>query len=194
MRKMYIVLYTCLAIRSVHLDLVADLTLSSFLQSFRRFCSTYCVSDFLFTDNAKQFLASQKVLNNAFTSDEFEEHLRQHKIQHRTIPVYASWVGGVYERQLKTVKHCLYKTVGKAKLHYFELLTQLSEIQNMENCRPITYVHSKLDNIEPLTPNKILKVHTNPRLQLVKCSVDDDPLWTSTSDDTHQQLNKTLQE
>ena len=64
----------------------------------------------------------------------------------------------------------------------------------MVNCRPITYFHSKLDDIEPLTPNKILKIHTNPRLQLVKCSVDDDPLWTSTSDDTHQQLNKTLQE
>ena len=93
MRKMYIVLYTCLAIRSVHLDLVPDLTLSSFLQSFRRFCSTYCVPDFLFTDNAKQFLASQKALENIFTSDEFQEHLRQHSIQHRTIPVYASWVG-----------------------------------------------------------------------------------------------------
>ena len=43
MKKMYVVLYTCLAIRCIHLDLVTDLSLKSFLQSFRRFCSTYCV-------------------------------------------------------------------------------------------------------------------------------------------------------
>ena len=194
MQKMYIVLYTCLAIRSIHLDLVPDLTLKSFLQSFRRFCSTHGVPDSLYTDNAKQFLASQKVLSNIFTSDEFQEHLTQQNIKHRTIPVYASWVGGVYERQIKTVKHCLYKTVGRAKLGYFELLTQLSEIQNMVNSRPITYVHSDIDEIEPLTPNKILKLHTNPRLLLVSNSEEDDPLWTSTPDDVHQQLNKTLQE
>lgn len=194
MKKMYIVLYTCLAIRCIHLDLVPDLGLKSFLQSFRRFCSTYCVPVSLYTDNAKQFLASQKVLDNIFTSDEFQEHLTQQNIEHRTIPVYASWVGGVYERQIKTVKHCLYKTVGRAKLDYFELLTQLSEIQNMVNSRPITYVHSELNNIEPLTPNKILKLHTNPRLQLVDHSEEADPLWTSTPDDTHQQINRTLHE
>ncbi|XP_043212925.1 uncharacterized protein LOC122377020 [Amphibalanus amphitrite] len=194
MKKMYVVLYTCLAIRCIHLDLVPDLSLKSFLQSFRRFCSTYCVPEFLYTDNAKQFLASQRVLNNIFISDEFQEHLTQHNIKHRTIPVYASWVGGVYERQIKTVKHCLYKSVGRAKLDYFELLTQLMEIQNMVNCRPITYVHSGIDDIEPLTPNKILKLHTNPRLHLAEYPEDADPLWTSTPDDTHQQLNNTLQE
>ena len=194
MKKMYVVLYTCLAIRCIHLDLVADLSLKSFLQSFRRFCSTYCVPAFLYTDNAKQFIASQKVLNNIFISDEFQEHLTQHNIKHRTIPVYASWVGGVYERQIKTVKHCLYKSVGRAKLDYFELLTQLMEIQNMVNCRPITYVHSGIDDIEPLTPNKILKLHTNPRLHLAEYPEDADPLWTSMPDDTHQQLNNTLQE
>ncbi|XP_043219934.1 uncharacterized protein LOC122380652 [Amphibalanus amphitrite] len=194
MRKMYIVLYTCLAIRCVHLDLVPDLSLGSFLQSFRRFCSTYGVPEFLYTDNAKQFLASQRVLINVFTSDEFQEYLTEQSIKHSTIPVYASWVGGVYERQIKTVKHCLYKTVGRAKLGYFELLTQLSEIQNMVNSRPITYVYSEIDDIEPLTPNKILKLHTNPRLQLVDSSHATDPLWVSTPQDVHQQLNKTLHE
>ena len=194
MRKMYIVLYTCLAIRCVHLDLVPDLSLGSFLQSFRRFCSTYGVPEFLYTDNAKQFLASQRVLIKIFTSDEFQEYLTEQSIKHSTIPVYASWVGGVYERQIKTVKHCLYKTVGRAKLGYFELLTQLSEIQNMVNSRPITYVYSEIDDIEPLTPNKILKLHTNPRLQLVDSSLATDPLWVSTPQDVHQQLNKTLHE
>ena len=39
MIKMYILIFTCLNIRAVHLDLISDLSTSSFLWSFRRFCN-----------------------------------------------------------------------------------------------------------------------------------------------------------
>lgn len=191
-RKVYIVLYTCMAIRAIHLDLVPDLTVKSFIQSFRRFCSAHCVPQSIYTDNARYFLASQRVLNNLFLSDEFKEHLQEHRIHHKTIPVYASWVGGVYERQVKTIKRCLHKSVGKAMLDYFELSTHLAEIQNVVNSRPITYVSSELNDLEPLTPNKILKVHTNPRLQMVEDPDDTDPLWQQQHNETHDQLNEII--
>ncbi|KAF0313908.1 hypothetical protein FJT64_015584 [Amphibalanus amphitrite] len=56
------------------------------------------------------------------------------------------------------------------------------------------FIDNEIDDIEPLTPNKILKLHTNPRLQLVDSSHATDPLWVSTPQDVHQQLNKTLHE
>lgn len=194
LKKMYIVLYTCLGIRAVHLDVVPDLSLNSFLQSFKRFCNTYCIPSSIYTDNAKQFLASDNYVNQALVSDEFKDHLSIHCIKHKTIPAYASWVGGVYERQIKTMKQCLYKTVGRAKLNYFDLMTNLSDIQNAINSRPLTYVHSQLNEVEALTPNKILKLHTNPRMQLVNDDQDSDPLWNPESDQSslHQQLNQTL--
>ena len=194
MKKVYIVLYTDLAIRSVHLDVVPDLTVKSFIQSFSRFCSIYRVPHTLYTDNASYFIAAQRLMENFFLSDDFREHLARLKIIHKTIPAYASWVGGVYERQVKTIKQCLHKTVGRAKLTYYELITHLAAIEDIVNGRPITYVNSQLEEIEPLTPNKILKVHSNPRLRLI-CEDDrDDPLWTSTPDDVHRQMNNTLQE
>ncbi|KAF0298900.1 hypothetical protein FJT64_003757 [Amphibalanus amphitrite] len=194
MKKVYIVLYTDLAIRSVHLDVVPDLTVKSFIQSFSRFCSIYRVPHTLYTDNASYFIAAQRLMENFFLSDDFREHLARLNIIHKTIPAYASWVGGVYERQVKTIKQCLHKTVGRVKLTYYELITHLAAIQDIVNGRPITYVNSQLEEIEPLTPNKILKVHSNPRLRLI-CEDDrDDPLWTSTPDDVHQQMNNTLQE
>ncbi|KAF0305677.1 hypothetical protein FJT64_022742 [Amphibalanus amphitrite] len=194
MKKVYIVLYTDLAIRSVHLDVVPDLTVKSFIQSFSRFCSIYRVPHTLYTDNASYFIAAQRLMENFFLSDDFREHLARLNIIHKTIPAYASWVGGVYERQVKTIKQCLHKTVGRAKLTYYELITHLAAIQDIVNGRPITYVNSQLEEIEPLTPNKILKVHSNPRLRLI-CEDDrDDPLWTSTPDDVHRQMNNTLQE
>ncbi|KAF0306140.1 hypothetical protein FJT64_022280 [Amphibalanus amphitrite] len=194
MKKVYIVLYTDLAIRSVHLDVVPDLTVKSFIQSFSRFCSIYRVPHTLYTDNASYFIAAQRLMENFFLSDDFREHLARLNIIHKTIPAYASWVGGIYERQVKTIKQCLHKTVGRAKLTYYELITHLAAIQDIVNGRPITYVNSQLEEIEPLTPNKILKVHSNPRLRLI-CEDDrDDPLWTSTPDDVHRQMNNTLQE
>ena len=121
--KMYIVLYTCLGLRCIHLDLVPDLTLNSFLQSFRRFCNTYRIPKSIYTDNAQYFIASRNYLEKALLEDEFQAHLQENGITHKTIPAYASWMGGAYERQIKTVKQCLYKTLGKAKIKYFELLT-----------------------------------------------------------------------
>ena len=192
MTKMYIVLYTCLAIRSVHFEVVPDLTVKSFIQSFSRFCSTYHVPHSIYTDNASYFVASQKVMENFFLSNDFKEHLESLNIVHKTIPAYASWVGGVYERQVKTMKKCLQKTVGRARLTYFELITHLAAIQDVVNGRPITYVNSELEDVEPLTPNKILKLHTNPRLRLVHDCDHGDPLWTQTPSSYHEDLNQTL--
>lgn len=195
MVKMYIVVYTCLGLRSVHLDLVPDMTLKSFLSSFQRFVNIYGVPDSIYTDNAKQFTASKPYLSDIFLSDELSDYLTQHSIQHKTIPVYASWVGGVYERQVKTVKSCLYKSVGRSKLNYFEMITVLSSIQNAINSRPITYVYSELNEIDALTPNKILKLSSNPGLQwkLDNDVEDGDSLWNPASHvDLHQAINNNL--
>ena len=90
------------------------------------------------------------------------------------------------------MKKCLQKTVGRARLTYFELITHLAAIQDVVNGRPITYVNSELEDVEPLTPNKILKLHTNPRLRLVHDCDHGDPLWTQTPSSYHEDLNQTL--
>ena len=192
--KVYIVLYTCLALRCVHLDVVPDLSLNSFLLSFKRFTSIYCTPDSIYTDNGTQFVASKNYLSQAFLSNEFKNHLEHHSIKHKTIPAGASWAGGIYERQIKTMKQCLYKTLGRAKVSYFELITCLADIQNCINNRPITYVHSEIDEIEALTPNKILKLNINPRLQLIESGDELDPLWApeGSSKSLHKSLIKTL--
>ena len=49
----------------------------------------------------------------------------------------APWWGGLFERRLDhSTKRCLRKIVGKAKLSYEELLTTLTEIEMVINCRP----------------------------------------------------------
>ena len=192
MTKMYIILYTCLSLRCVHLDLVPDMSLKNFLQSFKRFCNTYSIPNSIYTDNAKQFLSSKPYLAEVFKSDGFQQYLETHSIQHRTIPVYSSWVGGVYERQIKTVKQCLYKTVGRAKLKQYELLTVLSDIQNAINNRPLTYVYSDINDVCALTPNMVLKLSTSSQLHFDVNDQSEDPLWDVDPSSLHNQINEIL--
>ena len=124
-RKMYIILYTCLTLRAVFLDLVPDMSTLTFLMSFQRFSNIYGVPLKLYSDNAKSFISGGDALYKSLTSDLFTDHLRKNNIQHCRIPIYSAWVGSCWERQIRIVKSCLYKTVGRAKLTYFELLTSL---------------------------------------------------------------------
>ena len=190
---MFIILYVCLALRSISLDVVSSMSTNSLLQSLKRHCNLHGIPDSIYTDNAKQFLASKTYLNDALSSDDYKEFLDDHSITHKTIPSYGSWYGAIYERSVGTTKRNLYKTIGRAKLTYFELITHLSDIQNMINNRPLTYVHSEIDEIHALTPNMVIKPHANPRL-VYNVDSDPDPMWIPESErnPTHEEINRTL--
>ena len=53
--KVYICLFTCTAIRAVHLELVEDQTASAFLRAFKRFASRRGIPECIISDNAKTF-------------------------------------------------------------------------------------------------------------------------------------------
>ena len=137
----------------------------NFLMAFQRFCNTYSIPQYLYSDNARSFLKGGSVLENALKSKEFEDELEKCNIKHIRIPIYSAWVGSAWERLIRTMKNCLYKVVGRAKLTYYELLTSLSSIQLAINSRPLTY-RSSSDELEPITPNSFLRIHGNSSLIL----------------------------
>ena len=59
-QKAYICLYTCASTRAIHLELLRDLSVKSFLQSFRRFASRRGLPSTLLSDNAKTIKAGCK--------------------------------------------------------------------------------------------------------------------------------------
>ena len=64
-------------------------------------------------------------------------------------------VGGFYGRVVGTVKRCLKKIIGKAKLNHDELNTVMIEVESVLNSRPITYLYEELET-EPLTSSHLL--------------------------------------
>ena len=173
-KKMFILIYTCLNVRAIHMELLPDMSVESFLMSFTRFCNQYGIPTHVYSDNAKTFIAGGSLIENSISSNCFSETLRVNNIKHIRIPLYSAWVGSTWERLIRVVKNCLFKTVGRAKLTYFQLLTTLSDIQNAVNSRPLTYRSSDND-LEAITPNCFVKLHANPSLMFR--TTDDSPLW-----------------
>ncbi|XP_065902663.1 uncharacterized protein [Dysidea avara] len=56
--KVYICLFTCATSRAIHLEVVTDLTVDTFLLAFRRFSSCRSLPQIIVSDNASTYLAA----------------------------------------------------------------------------------------------------------------------------------------
>ena len=94
----------------------------------------------------------------AEVDDPLNEYLVRNSIKHVKIPVYSACVGSAWERLIRVIKNCIYKSVGRKKLEYFQFCSLLSDVQNAVISRPLTYRDSEPNNLEVVTPNSFLKV------------------------------------
>jgi hypothetical protein len=163
--KMYVIIFSCMQIRCIHLELVPTMSTADFLLAFKRFCNMYSSPNCVYSDNARSLVQGGEILQNSLISTEFSDHLKENQIKHIKISLYSPWVGSCYERMIRVVKNCFYKVVGKHRLEYFEMLTLFSQIKNVINNRPLTY-RSEAGELEILTPNSFLKLYTNTSLIL----------------------------
>ena len=64
----------------------------------------------------------------------------------------APWLGGFWERLVRSVKRCLKKSVGRSLLTFEELRTLVVEIEATLNNRPLTYIYDDEEGLSyPLT-------------------------------------------
>ena len=155
MVKSYIVLFTCFITRAVHLELVLDLTTITFVSSLRRFCARRGTPVRIVSDNAKTFKAASKLLYEFVSTAEVENFLLSKRIEWRFNLDRSPWMGGAFERMIGSVKRCLRKVLGNARLMQDELSTVLVEVEATLNSRPLTYQHEEFDS-QVLTPSHLL--------------------------------------
>ena len=154
MNKAYITLFTCCVTRAVHLELIENLQTPTFVNCLRRFASRRGTPALVVSDNAKTFKAAAKLLRKLPKDEPFQEFLTSRRIEWRFNVERSPWMGGVFERMIGSVKRCLRKVLGNAKLSFDELNTVLVEIEGTLNSRPLTYLYDELE--EALTPSHLL--------------------------------------
>nr|XP_042900348.1 uncharacterized protein LOC122269764 [Parasteatoda tepidariorum] len=158
-KKSYIALFTCAVTRAIHLELVSDMSTSTFLLAFRRFLSRRGGCHTIYSDNAKTFKCTDKELQRLFDileNSEFKNFLAAKRISWKFIVQLAPWWGGFYERLVKSVKEPLKKILRKALLNFEEMTTILTEIETIVNLRPLSYVTNEIGEPEILTPSQFL--------------------------------------
>ena len=163
---MYMLIFTCLNIRAVHIELVKDMSTHSFILVLIRFKNIHGIPSHIYSDNARSFIAGCNLIEEVFASSEFNEHIQVYNIKHIRIPLYAAWVGSTWERMIRTIKSCLYKTIGRSRIRYFDLLTVISDVQSAISQRPLTYRCSSDSDLEVITPNCFLRPNANLGLVL----------------------------
>ena len=155
--KAYICLFTCCSTRAVHLELTPDLSVNSFLLSFRRFVGRRGLPITLVSDNAKTFRTSSKEILNITRSSEVNDYLSSRKVTWKFIVERAPWWGGFYERLVRSVKRSLKKSLGRSSLTYDQLATLIVEIEGIINSRPLTYLADDQDGISgSLSPSHLI--------------------------------------
>ena len=75
---------------------------------------------------------------------------------------------------VRTIKSCLYKTIGRSRINYFDILRVISDIQNAIHSRSLTYRCSSDSNLEIITPNCFLHPNINAGLVL---KMNDQDIW-----------------
>jgi len=148
----------------VHLELVPNMSTQTFL---KKFTSRRGVLAQVVSDNAKTFISAAQTLQGLLRSQEVQQYFSGMNIQWVFSLEKALWWGGFFERLVQSVKRCLRKSIGRARLSYDELSTLMVEIESIINSRPLSYL-SLEDLEEPLTPSH-LRIDWPSYIILTKC-------------------------
>ena len=163
--KRYGALFTCLNSRAIHIEVADSLTTDSFINALRRFIALRGPIRQLRSDRGTNFVGAKRELQEALAEMDFKKVAQFllkgncDVIEFKMNVPSASHQGGVWERQIRTVRSVLNGLIDPAasQLNDDSLRTLMCEVTAIVNSRPLT-TDNLFDptSLEPLTPNHLL--------------------------------------
>ncbi|KAK3709218.1 hypothetical protein QZH41_004582 [Actinostola sp. cb2023] len=167
--KRYGALFTCMSSRAIHIEVSNSLETDSFLNAYRRFVGRRGPVRQLRCDRGTNFIGARNELQAAL------EQMNHHKIHQELLKDNCDWVvfktnvphashmGGVWERQIRSVRSVLATLLDRqgTQLDDESLRTFMVEAEAIVNSRPLTVESaSSTDHPTPLTPSMLLTMKT----------------------------------
>lgn len=167
--KRYGVLFTCLVIRAIHLEVANSLETDSYINALRRFICRRGPVRQMRSDNGSNFIGARRELKEALAEMD-QGQVKQEMLKEScdwfevklNVPT-ASHMGGIWERQIRTVRSVLSALLEKNghQMNDEALRTFMCEAEAVVNSRPLTAEGTtSSDTAEPLTPNHFLTLKT----------------------------------
>ncbi len=108
--KRYGCLFTCLTTRAIHLEVAHTLDTDSFINALQRFIARRGPPTEIRSDNGTNFVGGLRELRKAISEwnqPKISDYLLQNNVKWIFNPPAASHMGGVWERQIRTVRSIL---------------------------------------------------------------------------------------
>ncbi|XP_033637433.1 uncharacterized protein LOC117298338 [Asterias rubens] len=173
--KRWGVIFKCMTTRAIHIDLLEGLDTDAFLMSFRRFISRRGKPYELLSDCGTNFKGAETELQEAFHAmkPDLAAQLGDQKVRFKFNPPSAPHFGGVWEREIKSIKDGLKVVIKDQSVTEAVLRTVLIEIEGILNSKPLGYISSDVADINPITPNILLMGRHDQSLPQVVYPVDE---------------------
>ena len=152
--KRYGVLFICLSIRAIHLEVASSLDTVSFVNALRRFIARRGQPEEIRSDNGGNFVKGAKELRKAvndWNQSQIHDFLLQRHIKWTFNPPTGSHHGGVWERCIRTTRKVINATMKEQVLDDEGINTLMCEVEAIVNGRPITKLADDPRDMEPLT-------------------------------------------
>ena len=157
--KRYGVIFTCLTIRAVHIEVAHSLDTDSFLLALRRFIARRGQVQEIRSDNGTNITSGERELREsiqAWNNEKIHEAMLQKSIKWSFNPPCGSHHGGIWERCIRSLRKILRALLQEQTTDDEGLATLMCEVESILNNRPLTVVSDDSRDLEPLTPNHLL--------------------------------------
>ncbi|ROT77729.1 hypothetical protein C7M84_003591 [Penaeus vannamei] len=157
--KRYGVIFTCLVTRAIHIEVVESMETDFYINAFRRFIARRGPVTSIRSDNGTNLVGAEKELRKELEKlkhSVIAEVMLLKGVTWQFNPPHASHFGGVWERQIRTIRRVLRGLCHQQVMTDDTLHTLFCEVEAIINGRPLTRVTDDPDGPQPLTPNMLL--------------------------------------
>ncbi|XP_017466469.1 PREDICTED: uncharacterized protein LOC108359228 [Rhagoletis zephyria] len=155
--KRWGVLFTCMTVRAVHIEISPSLSTDSFLLVLKQFMSRRGVPWRILSDNGTNFRGASRVLADEIEKIAVTEVEQKYpNIEWVFIPPAAPHMGGAWERMVRSIKSVLMNILPRRCVREEILRAAMAEAESTVNIRPLTYIPIETSASEALTPNHFL--------------------------------------
>ena len=173
--KVWIVVFVCCATGAVDCKVMEDYSTTGFILAFIRFSCHHGYPKKLLPDYGSQLIKGCKDMTISFY-DLKHKLETEYGISFEACPVGAHYVHGKVERKIQQVKKSIEKEVVLQRLSILQWETLCCQIANSINNLPIGLGNKTedLENLDLLTPNRLLLGRNNSRSPAAPLVLSDD--------------------
>ena len=160
--KRWAILFTCMAVRAIHIEIIDEMDASTTINALRRFLAIRGPVRKFRSDNGTNFTGCCNLLGQVMPEkdvDYVKKVLIDEGCTWEFNPPHSSHMGGVWERMIGVVRRILdsmFRDLGPTQLTHDVLVTLMAEVSAIVNARPLVPVSSDPEAPEILTPNMLL--------------------------------------